>query len=602
MKAISPNAQPSSYRPRLVEVAMAVVAMAAAAGPSIAADALRYVPSDVAGVLTLSNVGVSSRALVGFARRLNQDSRGFDLADFEMAIGFQPGTLDLSQPIHIILSKPEELGAFLRGEDSDTGSGQCPLIAFVPKDPAAFMAKVGGRENRPRLQEGPFGSYHLLMRDGIAFVCEQSKWLHRVKRVAPERSLAASLPSECAAMDARGDIVLHLRMDRWRKKISPFVMLAGNLIKLSIASEQEPARREQIGALIGWLADGFSEALQQLDTITLSLAFDGKTFRIGHHLAFRRGAWFANYLGNVRRTGVDLFRGLPDQPFYMAGVFDWKCPPGKSFNCRFSRFFYGLDSVKGTIPRDLRTKLVDTAMECAAGLNGTQFMLTSPPGKMAPMQVLTGYAVDDAQAVFKSYRFIQENAAELMTSFIPGGAACSMGGFEEYRREGVRYVQLQLDAPGSPEPVGEQIAVVYGKGALLQQAILDDKQILFTVAQAPFGVVDLTRRLKAGPTLDKNEYVRRIRSRLAADANAIVLIDVGRLAAAVPLMAKMSITGRRRGWDPQVKTVENAGRVGPLLAWTCRVRPTALDCQLVMDADDVLAMIRVLKPLVDQKD
>jgi hypothetical protein len=602
MTAISPASQSNPGRLRRVEVVLAVFALASAVGPVLAADALRFVPSDVAGCLTLSNVSASSRAFVDFAQRLDTDSRAFDLAEFEMAVGFEPGTLDLSQPIHIILSRPEELGVFLRGEGSGDGAEHYPLIAFVPKDGAAFMAKVGGRENRPRRQEGPFGSYHLLMRDGVAFVSEQPKWLHRVKRVVPEGSLAASLSKDIAAMGSSSDIFLHLRMDRWREKISPFVMLAGNLIKLSVASEQEPAQREQVSQLIEWLASGFSEALEQMETVTLSMAFDGETFRVGHHLAFREGAWFADYLSDVRRTGVDLFRGLPDQPFFMAGVFDWKCPPGKSFNCRFSRYFYSLDAAKRTTPKDLRARLVDTAMDCAASLNGSQFMLTSPPGQLQPMQVLTGYAVEDAREVFKKYRFIQENAAELMTSFMPGGAAGKMGRFKECRQDGIEYVELPLDLAGSSETGGEQIALVYGEGARLQQAILDEKQIVFTITQAPHGVVDLTQRLKAGATLGRNKPVRRIRSRLPADANAIVLIDTGRLASAVPLLAQMSLTGARHGWRPRMNAGSGDARpVGPLLAWTCRVRPTALDCQLMMEADDVLEMVRLLGPLVGEK-
>jgi len=602
MTAISPASQSNSGRPRRTELVLAVFVLVAGAVPAIAANALRFVPSDVAGVLTLSNVSASSRAFVEFARRLDADSRAFDLAEFEMALGFEPGTLDLSQPIHIVLSRPEELGAFLRSEGPGDGAEHYPLIAFVPKDRAAFMAKVGGRENRPRQQEGPFGSYHLLMRDGVAFVCEQPKWLHRVKRVVPERSLAASLSKDIAAIESRSDIFLHLRMERWREKINPFVMLAGNLIKLSVASEQEPAHREQVSQLIAWLADGFSEALEQMETVTLSMAFDGETFRVGHHFAFREGAWFADYLSDVRRTGVDLFRGLPDQPFFMAGVFDWKCPPGKSFNCRFSRYFYSLDTAKQTIPKDLRAKLVDTAMECAASLNGTQFMLTSPPGKLQPMQVVTGYAVEDAHEVIKKYRFIQENAAELMTSFMPGGAAGGMGRFKKCRQDGISYDELPLDPPGSSSVVGEQIALVYGEGARLQQAILDEKQLVFAITQAPHSIVDLTQRLKAGTTLGRNKSVRRIRDRLPADANAIVLIDTGRLASAVPLLAQMSVTGARHGWRPLPNAGSGATRpVGPLLAWVCRVRPTALDCQLVMDADDVLEMVRLLGPLVGEE-
>lgn len=582
------------------------VVLAAATGPLIAADALQFVPSDVAGVLTLRNVAASSIAFVDFARRLDADSPGFDLAEFEMAIGFEPGTVDLSQPIHVVLSRPEELGAFLRSEPPDTGAEPYPLIAFIPKDPVAFLARVGGRENRPVAQAGPYGAYHLMMRDGIAFVCEQPKSLHRVKRVVPERSLAASLSRDIAAMNAQSDIALHLRMERWREKINPFVMLAGHLLRLSVAVEQEPARREQVSALVGWLADGFSEALEQLDTLTLSLAFDGETFRLAHHLGFRKGEWFADYLASVRRTGVDLFRGLPDQPFFMAGVFDWKCPPDGSFNCRFSQFLYGMDTVRASIPSELRAKLLETTVECTAGLNGTQFMLTSPPGKMQPMQVLTGYSVDDAKGVFKRYRFIQENSAELMAAFMPGGVASRMGGFKECRQDGITFVRLPLDIAASPADVGGPIAAVYGKGAELQQAILDDRQIVFSIAQAPHGVVELIRRLRNGDTLGKNERVHRIRSRLPADTNAIVLIDAGRLVTAVPLMAQMTLTGRRHGWRPQVGASQDAEqaaqRVGPLMAWGCRVRPTALDCQVVMDAEDVLETVRLLGPWVGKQD
>jgi len=597
----------------------------APAGVLFATDALRQVPADVAGVIVFRQLSSTNKKLTAFVRRIDPDHPPFEFGVVkEKTLGLPPGTMDASKPVVVILTKPGELMSFLKRRGLGKQGGPYPVVAFSPKHPAKLLKKLHNRENRARRQEGPHGKYYLLMRDGVAFFSPRRKGLRILRGVRPEASLATTLDEGDQTILATSDVFVHLRLARLRDRINPFIWIFTNAMKMGIAAQQDPASVEPMQNVVNWMVNGLRSALDQMDSISLALQYDGKTFRLTHRHVFAPDGSVAAYLGQVRRGKQNLWKPLPDQPFVMAGVFDWQSPPESSVLCRLNRFFWNSDFARKSIPEGKRKKLLASAEACYGGMKGMQFMVTTPPGAFNPIQVFGGYAVDDAEDILDKYSYLQENAGKALAAFMPGGT--SFGGeFKKCRRGGVKCFEMRFDVKGLPEQMRRQIINVYGEGARVQQAVADKHLLVYSIAQPPCGVSELVKAVRSGRNLGQNPAVRRILSRMPDDANAIVVLDVGRTLALLPHMAKgvepeslrsklkeskrrsreavrRAHGGEADGKAPPVKpsrrTARPSGAVpsdkpGPLLGWSCCVRKDVLDCRLVMDADDVLRSIKL---------
>lgn len=610
---------------------MFLLLVVARAGLLFAADALQLVPGDVAGVVVFRNVTATSEKLTEFVRRIHPGYEGLDFSVVsEKTLGLAPGTIDTSKPIVVIVSKPEGLHNFLKRRGLNEKGASYPVIAFTPKQPAKLLKELRNRENRARRLEGPRGNYYLLMRDGIAFFSPKRKALRILRHVEPESSIAAAMGEDAMSICKQSDVFLHVPLARWREKISPYVWMVSSLIKLGITAQQEPAEQETTMAMVNWFVDGARGAVDQMETLTLALEFDGETFALAHRFTFERCGGFAEYISQVRRSGLDLWKPLPDRPFVVLGVFDWQCPPATSLICRLNRYFWNTEYARKTVSDRKCKELLASAESCYGGMKGTQFIVTPPPDETHPVQVYGGYAADDPAASFKQYCYIQKNSQKALAGLIPGGAGFT-GDFKKRQHQGVEYLELEFKLDDVPEMMRRSMVGIYGEGARVQHAVAGKHEVVYSVAQPPWGVLDQIKAMKTGRNAGKNPVVRRIRRLLPAEAQAIVILDIRRLFGLVPHFTQAMNPGRsselgesrrkareavrRRAQEgeaekeaSQVKPLRRAAtasgalpsdRPGPLLGWSCLARDNTLDCRLVIEADDLLEAARLARSLAD---
>lgn len=579
-------------------------------GLALAADPLQLVPGDIAGVVVFRDITATSEKLTEFVRRIRPGYDGFEFSIVsEKTLGLAPGTMDTSKPIMVIVSRPEGLHNFLTRRGLNGKGTPYPVIAFTPKEPAKLLKEMHGRENRPRRMEGPRGKYYLLMRDGIAFFSPKRKALRILRNVKPESSIAAAIGEDAMSICKQSDVFLHMPLARWREKMSPYVWMASNLIKLGITAQQDPAEQETTMALANWFVDGARDAIDQMRTVTLAMDFDGKTFALVHRFTFERSGGFAKYISQVRRSGLDLWKPLPDRPFVVLGVFDWQCPPKTSLLCRLNRYFWHTDYARKAVPAPKRKKLLACAESCYGGMKGTQFIVTSPPDGIHPIQVYGGYATDDPAGSFEDYCYIQENSQKALAALVPGGAGFT-GGFKKRHSQGVDYLEMAFKLDDMPEQVRRSMEGIYGKDARIQHAVAGSHEVVYAIAQAPWGIVDQIKAIKTGRNAGKNPAVRRLRRLMQPEAQAIIILDIGRLFGLLPYMSQSGFrpaggpaSDENRGASGRdvratarlVKSGPETKRVGPLMGWSCLARGNALNCRLVIDADDLLEATKIAK-------
>ena len=576
-------------------------------GLLFATDPLQLVPGDVAGIVVFRDVSATSAKLTRFVRRIHQHYEGFEFsAVSEKTLGLAADTIDTSRPIVVIVSKPEGLHNFLKRRGLDETGAQYPVVAFTPKQPAMLLKELRNRENRARRLEGPHGKYYLLMRDGVAFFSPQRKSLRILRGVGPETSVASTMGKEARSICEQSDVFVHIPLARWREKISPYVWMASGFIKLGIAAQQAPAEQEMTMAMADWFVDGARKAVDQMETLTLAMDFDGETFGLSHRFAFNRSGEYAEYIRQVRRSGFDLWKPLPDRPFVVLGILDWRCPPGSSLLSRLNTYFWNTDYARKAVPAQKRQKLLGCANACYGGMKGMQFIVTSPPKGNHPLQVYGGYATDDPAASFKQYCYIQENSQKALAALVPGGAAFT-GDFKRRHHQEVDFLEFEFKLNQVPEAMRHSVVGVYGEGARVQHAVGGKYEVVYSVAQPPWGVLDQIEAIKTGRNVGKNPAVTRIRSRLPADAQAIVILDIGRLIGLLPHLAQTAppaaddsrgATGREGQSKAELtKPGPKPIKVGPLLGWSCLAQDNALNCRLVIAADDLLEAANLVRSL-----
>ncbi len=558
--------------------------------PALAGDILTHVPSDTAGVISIRNLGEFSEKLSGFARRLNTGCGGLNPDEFETLFGLDPGTMDTSRPIHVLLHQPDDLMTFFRSSGLGEGDHPFPVVAFTPKDPATFGGKLGPCAAKEQQRTGPFGVYWVQVRDDLVFVAEKRRRLRHVLQTTPDRSLAATVDQRTRALCEESDLFLHLPMDRWRARLSPFVLFAVNLMKVKITADQTADEREQMAPLVNWFLDGLQRLVDEMRSVSVGLDFDGTTFRLTHSHAFRAGGAVAAYLRQVRRIDLPLGHSLPDRPFFALSLIQWRTPVEHSVTKRLCDVFFAADCPGAKADRQLRQRLRDSMLYCADQLHGMEFMLTSPPGRLFPAQVIGADVVADAPAALNKYRFVQENAGELMSTMVCGGAG-SFGTFKEIRTGDDRYLELELGHEAIPEASRRQMCQFYGEGVRYQQGVAGQHHIAYALSAPPGGIAEVFETLRSGRNITRNAEVARIRARVPDDAHAVVILDIGRVLQLVPYLKEdLGESADEPRSDPA--TCADDARAGPLLGWSCTVTGDALSCCLAVDANDVMALVQ----------
>jgi hypothetical protein len=571
----------SSELPYRAAAGLSAAMILALCGTLWASDPAALIPADAAAVLALPHLERSAKKLETYLRKHDKGFSGLDLDEVQRGFNLPDGAVDFSEPIFLVLTRP------VRHETAF-------VLVFTPADSDAFAERVSHRDDSIRRCSGPEGAYTLMMRQGTAIVGLKRKAVRLFRRLPPERSLSEALDDRQRAMLESGDVFVHIPLARLRAHFDPFIRLAAAGIRLGVAAQHDPETIAGAAEVADWLVGGILAVIDQMETATLALDFDGRTFRLAHHHTFTPSGSVAEYLGQVKRPGQAGWTTLPDRPFFLLGALDWQCPPEASVAMRTYRHLFRPDSALTDTPLPKRRQIIDAARACYGQTLGSNFMLASAGGKLLPFQIFGGYVMEDPEEGLRSLVFLQENADEVVSSFMGGPF---FGKFHRRTREGLEFYELQLDFQQINLTMHRQAALaLYGRTARLQQAVAGSHQVVYSMGLPSTGVHDMVTALDTGRHVGKNPLVRRIVARLPDHPNAIVLADLGRCRSLLPAMMLLRSTmpGRPRAVGEQ-GTTDYSAPPGPMLGWACTLGPHFLTGHLAMDADDLIRAVRLLR-------
>ena len=459
---------------RVLLSALGALIVAGLCGSASARDPLSMIPPDVAGVIAFRDLDGSCRKLTRFMKTVDPAFSGIDFSFLEDFADFESGAWDASKPVVFILTQPS-LDLLTEEEFSETTA----ILAFTPKDPRQYAAPAGGRDGAVRRIEQAGRNYYVTMRDGVVFFGGKRKIMRILRDITPAESLAATLDNPQQALYARSDLFIHLPLAGWRERLNMLTLLAGNMMRLGMTAGDEPALMESGKVVLDWFTGAARSAVDQMQSLTLSADFDGETFRIAHYHTFRPGGSVCDYLKQVKRSGVDLWAVLPDRPFYVLAAFDWHCPADSAVSVRFQDYVLNSEGVADKLSPELRKSILDMNSACANQTVGSYLMLSSPPGRLQPVQILGGYYMQDAGEGLQQLRFVQENSAAAFAGFMGGNYA---GKFERRSQDGHDYFEMRMDASRMSPGVRQQMNSLYGGDLRIQDTAIGEHFVIYTMS------------------------------------------------------------------------------------------------------------------------
>lgn len=551
-----------------------------------AGSVLEMLPADVPGFLILPHITESNDRLTAIASRISGDYRPREVNDLTEELGIPEGSCDASKPIVLIFTRP----TFDRSD--------C-VVAFHPADPGAFRLAHGLNGSRSKRVEVDGKKVRILMRKDIAFVSRRLLPLRVLRNVNPNSSALTAMDDADKSHLSGGDVVVHLNLKRWRERIAPILALATNMMQLGIAAEGDAQKAAAAREVLQWFGSGITELVAQMDSVTLSVQLSDDAIRIEHRHRFAPGGGVCRYLGGVTRESSNLLKTLPDRAFWMAGVSNWRCPPGEDLTTRLTEFVMNKEVVGPKLSSEKVEQIISDVRCCYGQMKGSSFMLSSQKGLVFPMEMIGSYILEDAVKGVKQICFIQENANEAMSFLMPTGDLGSK--FERLEKDGLKYAEMKLNFDSMKPALRQQLEQTYGPRARFQNAMISPTEVVFCMAEPPLSVITLAQARKAGmPTLDQNEEVRRITSFLQPEPNIIVLLDLDRLIAAAPQLAtqssvKIAIRDDHKSGPADTPPYEVLTHSKSLLGWSCVVQRGELTGRLAIDVEDAVSAAKGIR-------
>ncbi len=555
-----------------------------------AGSPLRSVPADVAGILATRNLDELNSKLHRLVDRLGMNWWSKECPLFEVHLGFEADAWDTSKPVLMVLPQ-SDLSKMWQADDGTEGIGF--VLGLTPRDLGVFTKKYRVRARYARAVETGEGAFYLTLHDNMVFVSSSRKAIRMVARVEESKSLDASLDARQRALYRESDLFVHIPLHHWHDKIGPYVSLVANILKLEMSAKQE----RQTGSsseVVDWVIEEVRRAIGDMRTLTVALSLDGGMIQLDHDHTFCHGSAVAEHLSHVQRIGVDPWVALPDRPFVVAAGVDWRVPADTSFSVRVYKRLLGLAEVKADLPKAKRERMLKASASFAAQSYGSYFMLSVPEDRVFPSQVLGGYILKDAGKGLRQMRYLQENACEAMGAFMPGGR--SKAQFEKRKRSGFEYLQVAWDLDATNRDSDAELVAVYGSKVRLQQAVVAEHHLAYCLAEPPVGVWDMKKAVDQGPSITHNEQVRRMLKRLPQDANAKVVVDVGRSIRWLFVLVNR-VSGQRRGVSPPPDSVgvKYESPPGPMIGWSGTARADAFGGRLLIEVDELPRILKLLK-------
>lgn len=578
--------RPVCVRPRWTDV-LCVILFAGCAGRLFAADPIKYIPSDACAVVIFPNIEKTLEHFTDFAKRINPDSDGMDMEDFEDALGLECGILDPEKPVVVIFPRP-------------MFDIQSAIIAFVPRDENTIEELGGGREGVAVPFDGMEGDGFAVSRDGCCFAAHTRKALRVIKAVEKKSAFVESLDDRQRQMLKEGEILVHIPLARWREeKIAPAFSLLTGLLRLSIGSTEMPTDAETTSAIMDYFIEAARGLLDEMQSVSMAVYLNDGEARFVHHQRFDPAGKAAAYFRQAAYFEANHFAVIPDQPFLFAMACCQKNQTGESLSTRIFRGLCNVPAIAAKIDEPIRKKLLETLKAADADTRGSFTVLGLNPEKGCPMTMFGGYAMANPEKGIEHFKYIHENAGPALAAVMPGAGA--PGTFKAVNRGGVKCQEIMLKDEPLRGEFREQLEFVYGKNAAFQLAAFDQTYVTYCMAEAPAGVGDFQKARQTGHTLDKNPQVRRIRSMLPAKAHTVVIANLGALLSFSMSVAPMPSHALQQARSSTSPIDPGSMRDGPMVGWSLDYFPNACTGTFAVEAADVAKLIKLAKSMPKQQ-
>lgn len=549
-------------------------------------------PADVPGFIVLPHISESNDKLTKFAQKITKHYIPLEIDDFEQKIGLPADELDTSKPITLIFTKPTFDSADL-------------VVAFHPANLDAFLSNHGLVSGRTGRMEICDRRMRVLVKDGVVFVSRRLLPLRVLRNVDEGATALDGMDEVDRAYLAHSEAVVHLNLRPWRNKISPVVTLVTTMMQLGIAAEANAEKATAAREVLGWFGSGLSDLIAQMESITLALRLTDDAIQLEHRHKFDPKGCVGQYLGNVTRESDNLFKTLPNRPFWMVATSNWRCPAGDSLTAKLTEFVMTKKTIVGNqLPEQKIRRVISDVRCCYGQMKGTSFMLSSQKGVIFPMEMVGSYVLENASEGVKQIRFIQENANDALGFVMPCGDLKSK--FVAKEKDGFRYDEMQMDFAAMGPAIQKQMELTYGAEARFQNAMVSPTEVIFCMAEPPTSVVTLAKAREAGlPTLAENEEVRKIAGHLQHNPNVVILFDVDRLFAAVPDLAaqsgvRITVKAKDAGAPGVATPIDLPKQSRTLLGWSCVVKPAELTGRLAIDTEDAASATEGIRCLATE--
>lgn len=567
-------------------------ALLGVSSPVLAESVLRRIPSNAATVVVIPDPAGLAAKLDRLSAELNAQRPASSREDALGRFGLPAGLADTAKPAAIV---------FLRSGFDDVE----PVYVFRPVDPARWqpVATTQPADQPPSLVRTVAidAKRRLMAReiDGWVFAGNSRRDVLRATRIRGG-ALSDALNSSENELLLQSDIFLRISGEAWNTSLRQglaFVRLA--MSGASALSGGSQAGRTDV-AFTDYLLTGLTRVFDEMSSTCVGIALEDDGVRLAHDHTFAPNGSVSKYLGDVKRSELDVWARMPNEPFMLAFGYEWRSPADSSLGDALLERVFALPGVREAVPESERQEIRDLNRSIYARLLGGMMVLRVKADSNLDIQ--GAHFVQNAPEAEKALVELLEKSKHAAGALLPG--------FEGFGKPVTRKIgdlavhEMSFDAGGLQADVREAFKTVYGSNARYLLAAVDDSAVCYGmgVDDADFSRLAATVRDKKNG-MASNARVKAMLAALPKGPNAAFLVDIERITRMASRftgsgVAKMSVqdeSGVRHPVRIEPSGMTASEGVGPLLGWAVVVRPDGVRGEFFMTRNDIKQAVRLFK-------
>lgn len=494
-------------------ICAAVLAVPALVRADGMADAVKAIPSDAVGFLSVGSAQDLDGKIMKLVQTLGlapaMPASPIDL--YKEYTGITDG-FDAAGSLSIVMFQPANM---------EPESVQQAIVVMVPTtDADAMYTGLGATADADGVHEMQrFGGTFYLATHGKHVCVSPSKDLLK-KLDSATGSITDRMNESSRNNLAKQDIALWFDVQKigelFKPVIEQFVETAqGAAAPGSFAAVQSKSMKENIDML-----------MKGLDTFQTGLALSPKGVNLSVHMTAVKETKLATFIKDTPTTDKSLLTGLPAENYVFTGGQLWGKPSAQQTVDNLDAML-NADEVKGECNAD-KLAIVQTELKkLITGLNGYAFSISALPESPAGLIGMTVVGeVDDAAAWLKSFGDLvnagketpnDEETQEALKNLTYNGEAGKV--------EDVNVQTLVFDAAKAgdmdPDDVDEMTKILGSDGVMFRMAAVSDKHVVIAFGGGEARFADVVKTAKAGTApLSDDTGIEKVRGDLPKSHNS----------------------------------------------------------------------------------